>query len=123
MLQRITSQIQHEDVKLAEIARQTQKESKRVQVLSIIATVYLPATLIAVRTIFSSQVVTAHLHQTIFSSSLLQLRANDVNDPAKGSHVVISSQFWIFVFTSFCLAVVTLAYPLLWDRRLSRVSP
>ena len=123
MLQRITSQIQHEDVKLAAIARQTQKESKRVQVLSTVATVYLPASLIAVRRTSSSQATTAHLYQTIFSSSLLQMRANDVNDPAKGSHIVISSQFWIFVVTSICLAAVTLAYPLLWDRRLSRVSP
>ena len=48
MLQRITSQIQHEDIKLAELARQSQKESKRLKVLSTIATVYLPASLIAV---------------------------------------------------------------------------
>jgi hypothetical protein len=110
-------------MKLAGIARQTQKESKRVQVLSTIATVYLPASLIAVRKSPAPELPEAHFYQTIFSSSLLQSQANDTNDPAKGSHIVISSQFWIFVVSSICLAVVTLGCPLLWDRKFSRVSP
>lgn len=40
-------------MRLARIAQQTQKEFKRVQVLSIIAIMYLSASLIAIRRIFS----------------------------------------------------------------------
>jgi len=43
-------------MRLARIAQQTQKEFKRVQVLSIIATMYLSASLIAVRRIFSFRI-------------------------------------------------------------------
>lgn len=62
MLEHITSQIKHEDEKLAVIAQQTQIESKRVKVLSTIATVYLPASLIAVRTPLAPKLQETHFH-------------------------------------------------------------
>ncbi len=57
-------------MRLARIAQQTQKESKRVQVLSIIAIMYLPASLIAVRRIFSFRIAISS-----FSSDYFQLQS------------------------------------------------
>jgi Mg2+ and Co2+ transporter CorA len=48
-MQQIASQIQDQNTTLADIARQGEKDSRALKTLSVIATAYLPATLIAVR--------------------------------------------------------------------------
>ncbi|PMD19759.1 hypothetical protein NA56DRAFT_705470 [Hyaloscypha hepaticicola] len=96
ILQRTASQIHGTNTTLTQLARQGDKDSRMLKILSVVATLYLPASLIA----------------TLFSSSLVQSQLNDVNDATKGTHFVVSSQFWIFVLSSVCLAAVTIIYPL-----------
>jgi Mg2+ and Co2+ transporter CorA len=48
MTQRITSAIKQENTTLTAIGQQGQEDSRTLKVLSILATIYLPATLIAV---------------------------------------------------------------------------
>jgi hypothetical protein len=48
MLQRITSQIGQENATVAELARQGRKDSRTLKALTLVATIYLPSSLIAV---------------------------------------------------------------------------
>jgi Mg2+ and Co2+ transporter CorA len=70
---------------LAETARQGQKDSQKLQALTFIATLYLPATLVA----------------TIFSSTLVQWKE------ARQKYTLVS-EFWIFVMCTVVLTVLTL---------------
>jgi Mg2+ and Co2+ transporter CorA len=47
-LQQMTSQIQLQEETMTELARHGQRESKTLKILAVIATIYLPASLIAV---------------------------------------------------------------------------
>lgn len=49
VLQCIASQIQQENSVLNDLTRQSQKDSRTLKILSIVATMYLPASLVAVR--------------------------------------------------------------------------
>jgi Mg2+ and Co2+ transporter CorA len=48
ILQRTASQIHGENTALTQLARQGHKDSKMLKILSVVATLYLPASLIAV---------------------------------------------------------------------------
>lgn len=52
ILWRISIDTKKETSTLAEIAKQNQKDSRMLKVLSIIATMYLPASLIVVRNVY-----------------------------------------------------------------------
>lgn len=81
-----------ENATIAEIAKESRKYSEKLKALTFIATMYLPATLVA----------------TIFSSTLIQWQAGDTSpDGSRGSHYTITSQFWIYVLTTLILMILT----------------
>ncbi|PMD15567.1 hypothetical protein NA56DRAFT_709698 [Hyaloscypha hepaticicola] len=91
-LRDITVQINDKNDAAASLLLQGHKDAKAVKALATISTILLPASLIA----------------TIFSSSLVQLRANETSSQSPGTHLIISSQFWIFVLASLTFTVITM---------------
>ncbi|KAF1990668.1 hypothetical protein K402DRAFT_201327 [Aulographum hederae CBS 113979] len=96
-LQRIAFQIHQENTKLGEIALKSQKDSSVLKGFGMVATIFLPASLIA----------------ELFSSSLVQSQPVDVDDAARGTHMVVSRHFWIFIVAWVVSAVFTTAWPLI----------
>ncbi|KAI3323107.1 hypothetical protein HD806DRAFT_497974 [Xylariaceae sp. AK1471] len=69
------------------ISEQNQQDSRLLKTFGFIATIYLPASLIA----------------TIFSSNLLQLKGNDQGD----TYFQPASQFWIYIVITASLTILT----------------
>lgn len=90
---------------LTDIARHGEKDSKTLKALTLVATLYLPASLVA----------------TIFSSELIQSQP-DGSVPG-GTHFVVASQFWIFVVSSSILMAVTYVSMRWLERHLMRTRP
>lgn len=78
---------QHEA--LADAARRGEQDSKTLRALTIAATLYLPASLVA----------------TIFSSNLIQTQL--ISSPHVPTYFVISPQFWIYVLSTLVLMLLT----------------
>ncbi|PMD30987.1 hypothetical protein L207DRAFT_641160 [Hyaloscypha variabilis F] len=76
---------------IAKIARNSLQDSKTFKAMSLLATLYLPSTLIA----------------TIFSSNLIQLEF-DTAKPNSSAKFVIAPQFWIFVVTAAAMTLGTM---------------
>ncbi|KAI9739968.1 MAG: hypothetical protein M1818_005024 [Claussenomyces sp. TS43310] len=101
-LQHIAVQTQRENETLSRIAKQNRKDSMKLKALTLIATVYLPATLLA----------------TIFSSSLISaVPAISIDGKEIGAHFSIFRQFWVYVLGTFALTGVTLAAFLFMNHR------
>ncbi|KAH7136338.1 hypothetical protein EDB81DRAFT_801965 [Dactylonectria macrodidyma] len=82
---------------------QGRQDSKMLKALTIAATTYLPATLLA----------------TIFSSNLVQLRS-DSDGANDRTHFHVVSQFWLYVVLSIFLTAATLIPTLMWRKSLSK---
>jgi preprotein translocase subunit SecY len=91
MINQSTSESLKENSSLSHSARQSQSDSNKLQTMTKIATLYLPATLVA----------------TIFSSSLVAWEEGESNNSPQGHHFVISSQFWVYVLITMGLTVLT----------------
>jgi len=92
MIRATVSDSHRENTTIAEIARESRKYSEGLKALTFIATMYLPATLVA----------------TIFSSTLIQWQAGDTRADGSGeSHYMITSQFWIYVVSTLVLMILT----------------
>ncbi|KAH5159562.1 hypothetical protein HBH69_056920 [Parastagonospora nodorum] len=91
MLQNIGLRTHYEQQKLGRIAEQARRDSVTLKFLTFVATLYLPASLIA----------------SIFSSSLVDIRGIDGADNVSSSRLVVSSQLWVFVVISVGLTVGT----------------
>ena len=109
LLQQISARSAQASVVAVNLARQGQHDSKLLKALSTVATIYLPASLTAVCTPNFTLTQNSDLQQTIFSSSLIQSRPNGADDTTQGTHIVVSSQFWIFIVISICLTILTFA--------------
>lgn len=93
MLQQIAAETHRENITLARIARQGQDDAKGVRTLTLIATIYLPASLVA----------------TIFSSNLIQWRPDtSTSDDIQKSQFVVVPQFWVYVLITLALTFLTL---------------
>jgi len=101
-LQAITFQSHKEGQVLGKIAQQSQKDSIALKGLTFIATIYLPAALVA----------------TIFSSNLIQSVSDSTRQSS--SHFVVANQFWIFVVSTVGLTAVTIMSFLFLQHRLSK---
>jgi hypothetical protein len=94
LIQHTTTDTLHENTTVATIAKQSTKDSKKLHALSFIATLYLPATLVA----------------TVFSSNLIQWKDSS-DDPTTGhrkAHYVVVSEFWVYVVITSVLTAATL---------------
>ncbi|PQE23801.1 Mg2+ transporter -like Zinc transport protein [Rutstroemia sp. NJR-2017a BBW] len=91
-LQEIARQSQSENAAMARLAQQSAQDSRFLKALTVLATLYLPASLLA--TIFSSNLVQT---QTISSSS---------PSPSK-THLVAAPDFWIYVVITLPLTLFT----------------
>lgn len=92
MIRSTVSDSHRENATIAEIAKESRKYSEKLRALTFIATMYLPATLVA----------------TIFSSTLIQWQAGATSpDGTRRSHYTITSQFWIYVLTTLVLMIFT----------------
>ena len=87
---------------LTAIAKQGQKDSKSLKILTFIATLYLPASLIA----------------TIFSSGLIE--SKPVDAPSVATHLVVAPQFWVLLVSTVVLMGVTVIGMLFVDKVFSR---
>ncbi|KAL8705415.1 MAG: hypothetical protein Q9201_001487 [Fulgogasparrea decipioides] len=101
LLRDVAFQSKEEGKAMTKLAQQNRSDTRSLKALSIIGTLYLPATFIA----------------TIFSSNLIQPRStrDAVDDP----HFVLADDFWLFVVVAIPLMVVTLAYTY-WVEKWSR---
>ncbi|KAK0705598.1 hypothetical protein B0H67DRAFT_594510 [Lasiosphaeris hirsuta] len=88
------------------VVEQGRKDSKTLKTLTIAATAYLPATLLA----------------TLFSSDLIRLRPNDQGE--ENVHFHVAGQFWLYVVVTLMLTTATLAPAVLssemWARLYNR---
>jgi Mg2+ and Co2+ transporter CorA len=84
---------------LNELTKKTQRDSRAVKILSIVAALYLPASLIA----------------SVFSSSLIESvpAGASTSSPPKMSFR-LASQFWMFPVFTLVLASCTLAPVVVW---------
>ncbi|KAK0289115.1 hypothetical protein LTR35_000491 [Friedmanniomyces endolithicus] len=92
---------------LTQLFATVQADSVLLKILGIVATVYLPASLVAAQS------------KTVFSSNLIQYVAA-ASPTAEPQRLVLSPQFWTYVATSLPLMGLTLACTLFLDRRSRR---
>ncbi|KAL3434578.1 hypothetical protein BDV09DRAFT_169742 [Aspergillus tetrazonus] len=86
---------------MVSITKQTIQASKMLKFLTLTATIYLPATLMA----------------TIFSSNLIQLSGQvSSNQSDSQRHYILHSQFYLYVLGTVALTAVTLGAVWLHDR-------
>jgi len=88
---------------LALLSRKAQEDTRMVKVLTIVASFYLPAALVA--SVFNSNLV-----QTVSSSKL----------PSKDLSIEVTSQFWLFPVFTLVLMLATLAPAAVWIRYTSK---
>jgi hypothetical protein len=106
------------------LTQELHNDSKLIKILTFIAMLYTPASLMAVSTLlifYTPCAITKQcnrasltgLIQTIFSSNLVRVVSNsqDASDPV---HMVLTSDFWKFPLLTVSLVVVTILPALLW---------
>lgn len=94
LIQRSAPETHQENLTLASLAKQGRKDSETLKTLTLIATMYLPATLVA----------------TVFSSSLIQWKPDGTaNGDGKELLYTVAPQFWIYVVSTVALMILTLA--------------
>jgi hypothetical protein len=118
VLQTISTQSQQENERLLDLAQKAQDTAKQLKLLTQVATMYLPASLIAVRHRASGGSAKLTLSQTIFSSDLVTLSGPGA-DGQSTSHLKLFLSITIpSLFATYCL--------LLWvegfGRRLIRIA-
>ncbi|KAF1992837.1 hypothetical protein P154DRAFT_528197 [Amniculicola lignicola CBS 123094] len=89
-LKDLTVQLRNDSNISAQVARRTHKDAKGVKALSTVATVFLPASLIA----------------TIFSSNLVQIKRDE--GPGSKTQLELVTQFWVYIVSTMGLTIVTL---------------
>jgi len=95
-LEHISTRSNETSESLAEMAREANHDSLTLKALTLIATIYLPATLSA----------------TIFSSDLIQT-VSDGSTSVSSSHFVLAKDFWIFIVVTLGFMIFTLTVYLL----------
>ncbi|KAF2809123.1 uncharacterized protein BDZ99DRAFT_571941 [Mytilinidion resinicola] len=105
VLKRIAFVNGEENRNLSKISTQNRADSHTLKALTTIATMYLPASLIA----------------TLFSSNLVQIQSQILKDSK--ARFAVSSEFWIYILVTVLLTAVTLGLVVLlqkpWRRFLS----
>lgn len=89
-MQQTLAVLERQSVQLTEIGKQGEQDSKALKSLTMVATLYLPASLVA----------------TVFSSNLITLQP--VTTPLISSHMVVAAQFWVFIVAVMVLMIITL---------------
>jgi Mg2+ and Co2+ transporter CorA len=89
-MQQTLAVLERQSVQLTEIGKQGEQDSKALKSLTMVATLYLPASLVA----------------TVFSSNLITLQP--VTTPLVSSHMVVAAQFWVFIVAVMVLMIITL---------------
>ncbi|EPS37252.1 hypothetical protein H072_9064 [Dactylellina haptotyla CBS 200.50] len=95
----LTNQGKEHQETLAFLATTGQADSAILKALAVVATVCLPASLVA----------------TVFSSSLIQ--SVGVTEEVPANHIVVASQFWIYLVISLPLMAITLLWILYLGRK------
>ncbi|KAI4186532.1 MAG: hypothetical protein LQ348_004206 [Seirophora lacunosa] len=88
-----------ENETMAKLAEQNRRDSRALKALSVLGTLYLPATFIA----------------TLFSSSLIQLQSKRASKD--DSHYAVASQFWLYIALTAPLMILTVGYMMWVGRR------
>ncbi|CZR67836.1 uncharacterized protein PAC_17735 [Phialocephala subalpina] len=96
----LASKIENEN--MAKLTRQAAQDSKFIKALTMLATMYLPATLIA----------------TIFSSNLVE--SQKLNEAYEKSHLVATQDFWVYVVFVLPLTILTMVLIFWLSRRSAR---
>jgi hypothetical protein len=101
---------------VALLLAKAQKDSRTVKILTFVAMLYLPASLIAVSCVSSVLMISDsddnfHMRQTIFSSQLVQFSPAETTGAQQGFH--LSNEFWVYPVFTFVLMVITLI-PAAW---------
>jgi len=120
-LNSLTLQIRNENCASATLAVHTHRDAKAMKALTTVATIFLPASIIAVCFSQPKYLGSANSRQTIFSSNLIQVRQNgDSND--QSTHLVVATQFWIYVVITLVLTIITVGSTRLLEYRWLRGS-
>ncbi|KAL8840332.1 MAG: hypothetical protein Q9170_001347 [Blastenia crenularia] len=98
-LRDIAHHTQRENEALVRLAEQSRKDGRALKALSVLGTLYLPATFVA----------------TMFSSSLI--KAQPANETDNKTHFVPAEQFWLFIAVTGPLMLLTAGYMVWVDRR------
>lgn len=120
MLLTIADQGKLQQESLSRLLVNGQADTGMLKALSMVATVYLPASLVAVsqRIIKCEDDSHPDLYQTIFSSNLVQTVAQ--RPPASASSLVLSPQFWVYIAITLPLMGLTLAWTFYLDHKSRR---
>lgn len=116
---------------IARLTEEARRDSKSLKILTFVAMLYLPATLMAVRrfpsllnlpnfgTFWIKTKVERwrYVVQTIFSSNLVGFSANNEEDQSHATRFAVAPQFWIYPVLTIPLMVVTIMPAVIWDRR------
>ncbi|KAL8791674.1 MAG: hypothetical protein Q9195_005757 [Heterodermia aff. obscurata] len=97
----VACNIEHESSSMVSVAQRTHEDSVRLKTLTRVATIYLPATLIA----------------TIFSSGLVQLEPSGSNEAKRKTHFVIVSEFWLYPVVTVVLTILTFIITFIMDKK------
>lgn len=105
------------------LALRTQSDARSMKALSTIATVFLPASLVAVWRLSHLQVLMLIKRmQTIFSSNLVLLDQDKNITDVRGARFVIAPQFWIYILVTMALTATTIGTTRLLEKWLMRRS-
>ena len=109
VMEKIAFKSHEENRNISQIADRSEKDSRMLKWMALIATTYLPASLVAVSYPFLLRYYTRMLRmdsmKTIFSSSLIQLRQSSETS----NHLIVAREFWIYVLVTILLTGVTIA--------------
>lgn len=109
-----------ESESLVKLAEQSRRDGRALKALSVLGTLYLPATFVAVSRVSTPDngltCLTACLEiQTMFSTSLIQTQSANVHE--NNTHFVLARQFWLFIALTAPLMLVTAGYMIWVEKR------
>ena len=105
---------------IAHLQTQSTNDSRLLKSLTALATLYLPASLVAVRVHGPPKSISDRLIQTIFSSNLVQLQVQSL--PEVNSRLILAPHFWLYIVIALPLIFLTLIFIVWTARRSSRQS-
>lgn len=122
MLASLTQEMNAQSAELRHLAYESRTDARLTKILGFVATIYLPASLIAVNSqkiILSMHLLMVHGEQSVFSSDLIQLPQSDVQT---STVLHVSRAMWVFTLLSISLTGFTLAGTLWWIKRKEKQS-
>lgn len=115
VLGRIANDTKRENERMARISEQSSKDSRAMRVLTFVATLYLPATFMAVSSEICVIFLADMLSQTLFSSNLISLESPGSQTEKK--HLVLTKATWVCALATILLMIITVIATFWFERK------